>query len=72
MASLFKPFRKILLTPGPLNTSRKVKEAMLTDYGSRDPNFIDIIKQIKKKILRIANVSSSTHTVTKKSQYSHF
>jgi hypothetical protein len=29
-----------LFTPGPLNTTRTVKEAMLIDYGSRDPLFL--------------------------------
>ena len=28
--------RKILLTPGPLNCSNKVKNKMLKDVGSRD------------------------------------
>uniref|UniRef100_A0A914V2X9 Uncharacterized protein n=1 Tax=Plectus sambesii TaxID=2011161 RepID=A0A914V2X9_9BILA len=31
-----------LFTPGPLNTSKTVKEAMLSDVGSRDVSFINI------------------------------
>ena len=31
--------QKILLTPGPLNTSRTVKEAMLYDLGTRDREY---------------------------------
>ena len=29
----------ILLPPGPLTTSDRVKRAMLRDWGSRDPEF---------------------------------
>jgi 2-aminoethylphosphonate-pyruvate transaminase len=32
----------ILLTPGPLTTTRQTKEAQLRDYGSRDTAFIDM------------------------------
>ena len=32
----------ILLTPGPLTTTRQTKEAQLRDYGSRDIAFIDM------------------------------
>src|SRR6476646_7207598 len=32
----------ILLTPGPLTTSRQTKEAQLRDFGSRDVAFIEM------------------------------
>ena len=32
----------LLLTPGPLTTSRTVKQAMVHDWGSRDATFIKI------------------------------
>src|SRR5258705_8906853 len=32
----------ILLTPGPLTTTRQTKEAQLRDYGSRDTAFIEM------------------------------
>jgi hypothetical protein len=35
-------------------TSRTVKEAMLVDLGSRDDEFLDIVKFVKEKILKIA------------------
>jgi len=46
-----------LFTPGPLNTTKSVKEAMLYDFGSRDPDFGRIIEEIKLKLLATANVS---------------
>lgn len=43
-----------LLTPGPLTTSRGVKIAMLADYGSRDIEFREIVKQIRRSLLDLA------------------
>ena len=36
----------LLLTPGPLTTSKSVKEAMVHDWGSRDATFIAINKAV--------------------------
>ena len=50
---------KLLFTPGPLNTSATVKEAMLSDVGSRDGVFIRIVEEIRERILQIAGVSKT-------------
>ena len=50
-----------LFTPGPLNTSQTVKEAMIYDYGSRDPDFGNIVENIKTRLLRIAKVPSDLY-----------
>jgi 2-aminoethylphosphonate-pyruvate transaminase len=47
----------LLFTPGPLTTSLAVKKAMLTDLGSRDPRFIDIIQNIRDGLLKMGGVS---------------
>ncbi len=47
---------KILFTPGPLTTSRTVKQAMLRDLGSRDSTFIELIKDIRNRLLEIGQV----------------
>jgi 2-aminoethylphosphonate-pyruvate transaminase len=44
-----------LLTPGPLTTSRTVKMAMLADYGSRDVEFREIVADIRRQLLKLAN-----------------
>ena len=46
-----------LFTPGPLNTTRSVKEAMLYDFGSRDPDFGRIVEDIKLRLLKTAKVN---------------
>lgn len=43
----------ILLTPGPLTTSRATKEAMLRDWGSRDKGFSDITRTIRQQLVEI-------------------
>lgn len=48
---------KILFTPGPLTTSRTVKQAMLRDLGSRDYEFIELIKQIRQKLVELGQPS---------------
>ena len=53
---------KILFTPGPLTTSRTVKQAMLRDLGSRDFEFINIVKDIRARLLRAGEVDESDYT----------
>ena len=47
-----------LLTPGPLTTSRNVKLAMLADWGSRDVEFRQLVADIRKRLLKLANCDS--------------
>jgi 2-aminoethylphosphonate-pyruvate transaminase len=44
---------KVLFTPGPLTTSRTVKQAMLRDLGSRDTEFIDVVREVRRSLLEI-------------------
>ena len=53
---------KLLLTPGPLTTSQSVKEAMLHDYGSRDPGFIKMNRSVLQQLLTLVN-GDKTHVV---------
>lgn len=47
---------KLLFTPGPLTTSMTVKQAMLRDLGSRDSEFIDLVRDIRSRLLEIGGV----------------
>jgi 2-aminoethylphosphonate-pyruvate transaminase len=49
----------LLLTPGPLTTSRSVKAAMVHDWGSRDANFIAINSAVRRQLVEIANGGSA-------------
>lgn len=53
---------KILFTPGPLTTSRTVKQAMLRDLGSRDYEFITLVKDIRQKLVKLAQGSVDEYT----------
>ncbi len=53
---------KILFTPGPLTTSRYVKQAMLRDLGSRDVAFIECVREIRHKLLTLGGVSADAYT----------
>ena len=45
-----------LFTPGPLNTSDAVRDAMERDIGSRDAEFVRIVRSIRQELLAIARV----------------
>ena len=47
--------RQLLFTPGPLTTSPTVKAAMLRDYGSRDPAFIDLVVDVRARLCLLAS-----------------
>ena len=48
---------KPLFTPGPLTTSRMVKQAMLRDLGARDSEFIALVKDIRRRLLALGGVA---------------
>jgi 2-aminoethylphosphonate-pyruvate transaminase len=54
---------KLLLTPGPLTTSKSVKTAMLHDWGSRDADFIRINREMRDRIAEAAGGAGTHATV---------
>jgi 2-aminoethylphosphonate-pyruvate transaminase len=52
----------LLLTPGPLTTSRATKTAMLRDWGARDDAFLTLTARVRVRLLEIAG-GVDTHTV---------
>ncbi|EPY26275.1 2-aminoethylphosphonate:pyruvateaminotransferas e-like protein [Strigomonas culicis] len=48
--------RQILFTAGPLHTSETVKAAQMTDYGSRDQKFMDAVKYVREKMVKLCRV----------------
>ncbi len=53
---------KVLFTPGPLTTSRTVKTAMLRDLGSRDVEFIALVREIREKLVEIGQGVGGEYT----------
>jgi 2-aminoethylphosphonate-pyruvate transaminase len=50
----------LLLTPGPLTTSAGVRQAMLRDWGSRDPAFLALTARVRTRLLALAG-AAGTH-----------
>jgi len=48
---------KLLFTPGPLTTSAGVKAAMLRDAGSRDADFLAVVRSIRQRLLAIGGAA---------------
>lgn len=54
------PREPLLLTPGPLTTSRTTREAMLRDWGSRDDAFIAMTARVRTRLVELAG-GAGTH-----------
>ena len=50
--------QKWLFTPGPLSTSKKTKEAMMVDLGSREEDFIKLNQLVCKNLIKIASAKN--------------
>ena len=53
----------ILLTPGPLSTTKSVKQTMLRDWCTWDDDYNRIVEQIRKKLLKIASATDGYTSV---------
>ncbi|MFQ5793863.1 MAG: 2-aminoethylphosphonate--pyruvate transaminase [Candidatus Bipolaricaulia bacterium] len=52
---------KVLFTPGPLTTSQTVKQAMLRDVGSWDFEFVQRVKEVRRKLLDVGGVAEGDY-----------
>ena len=52
---------KLLFTPGPLTTSLSVKRAMLHDAGSWHYEFNNLVRDIRARLLTLADVAPGTY-----------
>src|SRR3984957_2471522 len=52
---------KLLFTPGPLTTSESVKAAMMRDLGSRDREFLEIVRDIRRRLLAIGGAQGGDY-----------
>lgn len=52
---------KLLFTPGPLTTSLTTKQAAMRDLGSRDIEFMTLIREVCDGILAVAGLKADTH-----------
>ncbi len=53
--------KKLLFTPGPLTTSETVKHAMLRDLGSRDAEFLSLLRHIRQRLLELGQVADGSY-----------
>jgi 2-aminoethylphosphonate-pyruvate transaminase len=54
---------KVLFTPGPLTTSRTVKQAMLRDVGSRDVDFIRVVREVRRALVELGGGGSAFEAI---------
>jgi 2-aminoethylphosphonate-pyruvate transaminase len=53
----------LLLTPGPLTTSKSVKDVMIHDWGSRDAAFLRINREVLEALPAVVNATGTFVTV---------
>ena len=59
--SNFNYQKNIILIPGPVTTSQRVKDSMTKDIASREHNFIKRITRLRKNLLDIGQVSPKNY-----------
>jgi len=52
----------LLLTPGPLSTTKTVKAAMLRDWCTWDNDYNNIVEEIRTELLNIAELNTKDYT----------
>lgn len=52
----------ILLTPGPLSTSKRVRSALLKDWCTWDSEYNNMIQEMRSMLLKVANCSEDIYT----------
>jgi len=52
----------LLLTPGPLTTSRTVREAMMRDYCTWDDDYNSLVNEIRSRLVTLASEEKAAYT----------
>lgn len=55
--------QKVLYTPGPLCTSKEVKDAMLVDLGTRDKEYSQLTSDVQTRLLALAGIDAQVFHV---------
>lgn len=51
----------LLLTPGPLSTTKSVKAAMLRDWCTWDDDYNDLVQEVRMKLIRLATYKTDRY-----------
>ena len=52
----------LLLTPGPLTTTRTVRQAMLTDFCTWDEDYNRLVQSIRRQLVTLATADTSRYS----------
>jgi 2-aminoethylphosphonate-pyruvate transaminase len=52
----------LLLTPGPLSTTKRVKAAMLRDWCTWDDDYKELVQEVRKKLIGLATDKTERYT----------
>lgn len=52
----------LLLTPGPLSTTKTVKAAMLRDWCTWDDDYKTLVQEVREKLVRLGTDKTDKYT----------
>ncbi|MCF8106249.1 MAG: 2-aminoethylphosphonate--pyruvate transaminase [Desulfohalobiaceae bacterium] len=52
----------LLLTPGPLSTTKSVKSVMLRDWCTWDEDYKSIVRELRERVLKLATADTQAYT----------
>jgi hypothetical protein len=62
----------ILLNPGPANTSRSVREALvMPDLCHREPEFFEMMRECRERLVRLAGCAAGGYPYLRVSRVQH-
>ena len=62
LANLYVDKQLKHFTPGLLNTTPRVRQTLLVDFGSRDPQFREVVKESNRLLLEINGLDTKKYT----------
>lgn len=62
--SLYPDNPYLLLTPGPLSTTKSVKAAMLHDWCTWDDDYNTLVQEVRMRLVKLATVNHLAYTCT--------
>lgn len=60
----------LLLTPGPLSTSKRIRAAMLKDLCTWDSDYNSVVQDVRQRLCSIANLPERYTTILMQDNWS--
>jgi 2-aminoethylphosphonate--pyruvate transaminase/phosphonoacetaldehyde hydrolase len=62
--SYITPQPYLLFTPGPITTSENVKKVMMTDWGSRELDYLELVRNVRHELVNLSTMKNRENYTT--------